>query len=289
MVNISIVGGGGLMGKLIGIELAKNGHSISLYDTHTINPEPQFTNLSQSGLLTETDITKIRSNITYQPYGVIHPNELYRHSDIIIECIPDNLVSKQNLIDTITHSCSEHTIIMTNAISLSVSDIACKAKNPSKIIGCRFLYPVVLMDKVELTLGKHTSSDTVERTKGFLSEMGYNVVYKISNQIPVVRLTHAEIITAQEKAKMKRMETAPNLLDLGGEEESETNEFNCPISMTRMTDPVVAMDGHTYERSSILQWFSTKSTSPMTGLSIGTTLVPNFTLKKYILAETSTK
>lgn len=288
-MNICIVGGGGLMGKLIGIELAKNGHSICLYDTHTINLGPQLTNLSQSGLLTETDISKIRSNIRCEPNGVIHPSVLYRHSDIIIECIPDLLDSKNKAIDTITHYCPQHTIIMTNTINLSVTDIAYKVKNPSKIIGCRFLYPVVLMDKVELTLGKETSNDTLERTKGFLSEMGYNVVYKISNKIPVVRLTNIEIITAQEKAKMKRLETVPNLQDLDRGEDSETNEFNCPISMIRMTDPVVAMDGHTYERSSILQWFSNKSTSPMTGLSIGTTLVPNFTLKKYILAETSTK
>ena len=40
----------------------------------------------------------------------------------------------------------------------------------------------------------------------------------------------------------------------------------CPISCERMVEPVVASDGHTYERAQIQQWFDLhNTTSPKTG------------------------
>ena len=42
------------------------------------------------------------------------------------------------------------------------------------------------------------------------------------------------------------------------------NEFNCPISLELMTDPVVASDGFTYDRESIAQWLFEHNTSPTT-------------------------
>ena len=39
----------------------------------------------------------------------------------------------------------------------------------------------------------------------------------------------------------------------------------CPITCMPMTDPVVASDGHSYERSAILQWFERAVKSPVTG------------------------
>lgn len=36
--------------------------------------------------------------------------------------------------------------------------------------------------------------------------------------------------------------------------ESVPNEYLCPITMEIMVDPVIAMDGHTYERVAIENW-----------------------------------
>ncbi|CAI5475692.1 unnamed protein product [Closterium sp. Yama58-4] len=43
------------------------------------------------------------------------------------------------------------------------------------------------------------------------------------------------------------------------------NQLLCPISQKRMTDPVVAADGFTYERYMIEQWLERNNTSPITG------------------------
>ena len=50
--------------------------------------------------------------------------------------------------------------------------------------------------------------------------------------------------------------------------DAETEDFMCPITHQRMTDPVVAGDGRTYERSAIERWFAGHDTSPMTGSTL---------------------
>lgn len=61
-------------------------------------------------------------------------------------------------------------------------------------------------------------------------------------------------------------------------------EFLCPISREIMTDPVVAADGHSYQKDSIKEWFSRgKLKSPLDGLNLSTTLLyDNKNLKKLI-------
>ena len=60
-------------------------------------------------------------------------------------------------------------------------------------------------------------------------------------------------------------------------------DFICPITTEVMSDPVMAADGHAYERTAIERWLATKSTSPMTGEELGNTgLFPNHILRRMI-------
>jgi hypothetical protein len=61
-------------------------------------------------------------------------------------------------------------------------------------------------------------------------------------------------------------------------------EMLCPITNGLMYDPVVASDGHSYESFGIRRWFAGFTgegplTSPVTGLEIGASLVPNHNLR----------
>lgn len=70
--------------------------------------------------------------------------------------------------------------------------------------------------------------------------------------------------------------------------------FLCPILHDVMVDPVLAADGHTYERPAIERWFKKSSVSPMTGQRVKSRdVLPNFTIKsmiqEWIDAENSKK
>mmetsp|Transcript_14072 Transcript_14072/g.20798 ORF Transcript_14072/g.20798 Transcript_14072/m.20798 type:complete len:478 (+) Transcript_14072:189-1622(+) len=61
------------------------------------------------------------------------------------------------------------------------------------------------------------------------------------------------------------------------------DEFSCPITRELMRDPVIAADGHTYDREAIEMWLRSHNTSPRTGqLMDHLILVPNHNLKRLI-------
>ena len=62
------------------------------------------------------------------------------------------------------------------------------------------------------------------------------------------------------------------------------NEFLCAITLEVMHTPVLAADGHTYEREAIEEWLNGHRTSPKTGL----TLTPNIALRQAIETYTRT-
>lgn len=103
-----------------------------------------------------------------------------------------------------------------------------------------------------------------------------------------------EDLTTKQKRRGSSEEANGGGVDLGyDDDEDEEDEDDlmiedvcpeqliCPITGCPMVDPVVAADGHSYEREAILHWFSTSDISPLTGAHIPTTQVfPNFTLRK---------
>ena len=60
----------------------------------------------------------------------------------------------------------------------------------------------------------------------------------------------------------------------------------CPISLELMTDPVLAPDGHTYQRKEIVAWLQQNGTSPQTRQRISVeSLVPNRAIRDLIEQE----
>uniref|UniRef100_A0A6B2KZ06 RING-type E3 ubiquitin transferase n=1 Tax=Arcella intermedia TaxID=1963864 RepID=A0A6B2KZ06_9EUKA len=63
------------------------------------------------------------------------------------------------------------------------------------------------------------------------------------------------------------------------------DEFICPITQEVMKDPVIAEDGHTYERANLMRWLQNNDTSPMTRGKINKDIIiPNRALKGQIEA-----
>ena len=61
------------------------------------------------------------------------------------------------------------------------------------------------------------------------------------------------------------------------------DEFTCPITRQLMRQPVIAADGHTYDRQAIETWLLTHDTSPKSGEVLSSSaLVPNHNLKRLV-------
>ena len=74
-----------------------------------------------------------------------------------------NTVSKFVIID-ISCLCSERrTILCSNSLNLSLDEVFQSVPSPDRSMGLRFLYPVYLIDRVEMTTHSSTSTSTVEK------------------------------------------------------------------------------------------------------------------------------
>jgi hypothetical protein len=59
--------------------------------------------------------------------------------------------------------------------------------------------------------------------------------------------------------------------------------FLCPITLELMQMPMMAADGHSYEKNAIEEWLETHNTSPKTNEALPhTSLIPNHTLRAII-------
>jgi hypothetical protein len=63
-------------------------------------------------------------------------------------------------------------------------------------------------------------------------------------------------------------------------------QFMCPLTGQVMGDPVMAADGHTYERAAISDWLRLRDVSPVTGQPLSSAVLqPNYSLRQAIGAE----
>ena len=98
----------------------------------------------------------------------------------------------------------------------------------------------------------------------------------------LVELEHELQETLQES--LRRVKHATRRHNAIEKLASTSDSFMCPISHELFQDPVVAADGHTYERSKIEEWIRRKAPdvrSPKTLQPlVHTLLIPNYALKK---------
>jgi hypothetical protein len=91
--------------------------------------------------------------------------------------------------------------------------------------------------------------------------------------------TVAEVLTRKCSKDMEDLCSYLDALEKGGVD-GVPRSFMCPIGQHAMRIPVVAADGHSYERASILEWFDRGSdNSPISNLPVESkTLVYNYAL-----------
>eukprot|EP00928_Gymnodinium_smaydae_P032461 TRINITY_DN23503_c0_g1_i1.p1 TRINITY_DN23503_c0_g1~~TRINITY_DN23503_c0_g1_i1.p1 ORF type:complete len:377 (-),score=53.67 TRINITY_DN23503_c0_g1_i1:202-1233(-) len=58
--------------------------------------------------------------------------------------------------------------------------------------------------------------------------------------------------------------------------------YLCPITHRLLVDPVVAMDGHVYERKALQRWLAKKEASPTTNQPMGTTVIPSLVARQTV-------
>jgi 3-hydroxybutyryl-CoA dehydrogenase len=103
--------------------------------------------------------------------GVV-PLEELKGCERVIECAPEDLELKRDLLQRLDTIVSDDSIIATNTSSLSVTRLASFLRRPAHFVGLHFFNPVPAMKLVEVVRGMRTSDSTVAAVRGLAENLG---------------------------------------------------------------------------------------------------------------------
>jgi 3-hydroxybutyryl-CoA dehydrogenase len=154
------------------------------------------------------------------------------NADLFIEAAPEVLAIKQNILREIEALARKPFIFASNTSSLSITEIACAAKHPERVVGMHFFNPVHLMRLLEIVKGQDTSNEVVETVREVGRRMRKEPITVrdvpgfASSRLGVALGLEAMRMLEQNVASAKDIDTA---MELG---------YNHPMGPLRLTDLV---------------------------------------------------
>jgi 3-hydroxybutyryl-CoA dehydrogenase len=176
----AVVIGAGTMGSGIAQALAVAGLQVNLYDLNEAATtkakaviEKSLNKLSSKGKMSEDEAAAALQRVF--PTTDL---DCTGQADVVIEVIIENLEAKRELFKKLDESCPDHTLLLTNTSSLSVTDMANAAKSErrSKIAGMHFFNPVPVMKLVEVVRTPFTSDETFQAVWNLAERCGKSPV-----------------------------------------------------------------------------------------------------------------
>lgn len=137
-----------------------------------------------------------------------------------------------------------------------------------------------------------SSTNSSSSTSSSTSSSSSSSVAAVAAALSTVALIPDEEQEGREEEQQKKKTETVEVATEPDEDfllEGVPENFLCQISLTLMTDPVVCMDQHTYNRSDLEEWFATcrrkgqPITSPTTNAPMGEYYMPTSNMKSMIL------
>jgi 3-hydroxybutyryl-CoA dehydrogenase len=159
------VAGAGAMGSGIALVALLAGYKVSLYD---INPDVQQKALDYI----RTQLEKRKRLLDLEHLSQTTRLEDLRGASAVIEAAPEDLSVKQDLFARLSEICPPPAVLATNTSTLSVTEIASAAIDPSRVAGMHFFNPAPVMPLVEVVSGAQTSPEVVRLLINLATKMG---------------------------------------------------------------------------------------------------------------------
>ena len=167
--------GGGLMGAgITHVSAVKAGVPVRIKDvaeqgiSNAMNYSYKILDKKQKRrILSKADLQQTMNKIT----GTTNYSG-FKHIDIVIEAVFEDLNLKQGMVADIERECQDNTIFASNTSSLPISQIAAQAARPENVIGLHYFSPVEKMPLVEIIPHEGTSQETIARVVNFARKQG---------------------------------------------------------------------------------------------------------------------
>ncbi len=176
--NVAIIGAG-LMGLGIGVEYARFGYNVSLYNTNKNSSEAAMQRAKEIlDLMVKTRlITRAVANATYKR---LRPTtdiaDAVKGADMAVESVTENLALKQEIFVKLDALCPPPIILATDTSGLRVTDVVAKVKHPERTLATHYTQPPHFAPMVEVVAGEKTKPALVPFVAGILRKMHKMVI-----------------------------------------------------------------------------------------------------------------
>ncbi|MDH5401001.1 MAG: 3-hydroxyacyl-CoA dehydrogenase family protein [Candidatus Heimdallarchaeota archaeon] len=154
-----------------------------------------------------------------------------QHADIVIECVPEQLELKKEMIKKI-QSIKSTVIIASNTSSLSLEELSIESINPSLIIGMHWFNPPPIMELIEIVYSKFTSNDVIDIIWKLSMDLG-KIPIKVKDS-PGFATSRLGVLLGLEAIRMIEQDIAsPEAID-----KAMTLGYRHPMGPLELTDYV---------------------------------------------------
>jgi 3-hydroxybutyryl-CoA dehydrogenase len=171
--------GAGIMGRGIAHAAALGGFRTILEDilpTSLRRAENEIrSNLDKAVELGKVDKEKAEAALSRLEYAT-SLDEAARAADIVIEAVPEEFDSKEEIFRLLDRICRPGTVLATNTSSLSITEIAAVTERPEMVVGMHFFNPVHKMKLIEIVRGKETGETALNAAVEVGRRMGKETV-----------------------------------------------------------------------------------------------------------------
>jgi len=172
--RIAVVGAG-LMGTSIGLDWARAGFSVSIYDSDPDRVESLTRRareigqvLVEGGVMTANELNLAVGRLTATP----DLGEAVGEADYVAEAIVEDLAVKQALYAELDAITRPDAVLASNTSSLMPSAMSERMQRPERMLVVHYFNPGHLIPVVEVVLGPKTAPETVETATRLIREAG---------------------------------------------------------------------------------------------------------------------
>jgi 3-hydroxybutyryl-CoA dehydrogenase len=211
-MTIKTVGviGAGVMGRGVAQNLVQTDHDVVLVDI--------------DDAILKAARSEIRNNIRLQglfskaakPAGNALDNiqfttdyQLLASADFVVENAVEKWDIKKEIYPQLDAICPEACVFAANTSAISITKIASATNRPDRVVGMHFMNPVPMKNTVEVIRGFHSSDESMDTARQFLSQMGKEgVVVKdspgfVSNRVLMLTVNEAIFLLQDQVASVE--------------------------------------------------------------------------------------
>ncbi len=193
--------GAGTIGLGLAVDLAAHGYTVQVVDS---SPEVVKRAPDQVGRdlmmfrMLAPDYRDADSDAILARLSFSTELESVADADFVIENITEDIPMKEAVFDGLARICRPDAYFATNTSCISVTRLAARLRDPSRMMGMHFMNPVPVKKFVEIIRGELTSEETEEAAQTLARSLGKEFV--VVNDFPGFVSNRVMMLTVNECA-----------------------------------------------------------------------------------------